>query len=72
MIRKRTSLTTRERKQRLFWILFGVIWLGTAIYGVLLLLQQQNSFLQWTGLMGNFFHQLVHCLCYSGRAFVAA
>lgn len=65
MIRKRTTLTTSERKQRLFLLLFGVILLGAASGVLFLLLKQQGASLGWTRIVGTFFQaeQTVLSLC---------
>ncbi len=53
MIRKRSALTTSQRKQCLFWGLFGVILLGTALHGGRILLGE--SAVSWTRWIGDFF-----------------
>lgn len=55
MIRKRTTLTTSERKQRLFLLLFGIILCG-ACGGVLWnVLHRQGMPTAWSHLAGIFF-----------------
>lgn len=65
MIRKRTTLTTSEKKQRLFLLLFGIILLGNAIGVLFLFLKQQGTSLEWTRIVGIFFQekQTVLSLC---------
>ena len=55
MIRKRTTLTTTERRQRLFCLLFGCILLGTAWGMVMLRWQYDGVPTGWAGFLGMFF-----------------
>lgn len=55
MIRKRTTLTTNEKKQRLFLFLFGLILLGVGGSVIGLLLDWQKITESWTSLAGDFF-----------------
>lgn len=55
MIRKRTTLTTTERRQRLFCLLFGCILLGTAWGMVMLRWQYDGVPTGWARLSGNVF-----------------
>ncbi len=56
MIRKRTTLTTTERKQRLFCMLFACVLLGAAWGIVMLRWQYDGAPAEWSSFMGMFFH----------------
>ncbi len=55
MIRKRTTLTTSERKQRMFLMLFGIVLSGAASGIGMLLWQYPGIPIQWASFMGMFF-----------------
>lgn len=55
MIRKRTTLTTSEKKQRLFILLFGIVLLGAGSGVVMLLWQYPGTPMKWAYFMGMFF-----------------
>ena len=54
MIRKRTTLTTTERKQRLFCLLFGSVLLGAALGIVMLRWQYDGVPTSWACFLGMF------------------
>ena len=54
MIRKRTTLTTTERKQRLFCLLFGSVLLGAALGSVMLRWQYDGVPTSWACFLGMF------------------
>ena len=54
MIRKRTTLTTTERKQRLFCLLFGSVLLGAALGIVMLRWQYDGVPTSWACFLGCF------------------
>lgn len=56
MIRKRTTRTTAERKQRLFCILYACVLLGAAWSTVMLKWQYDGAPVEWTHFLGMFFH----------------
>ncbi len=55
MIRKRTTLTASERKQRAILALFGVVLLGAALGIGMLLWQYPGIPTKWAGMLGMFF-----------------
>ncbi len=55
MIRKRTTLTTSEKKQRLIFALFGVILVGAGLSVLWTFLQSKTSVPEWCSLAGCFF-----------------
>ena len=54
MIRKRTTLTTTERKQRLFCLLFGSVLLGAALGIIMLRWQYDGVPTSWACFLGMF------------------
>ena len=52
MIRKRTTLTTTERKQRLFCMLFAWVLLGAAWGIVMLRWQYDGAPAEWSSFLG--------------------